>query len=191
MKMLITQKGMPEVQEMVAALGSMGSAYRGIVMNAHTRSDGKKTNADVVEYLAEGGRDITATSDEKSEAAMAFVAVAKKMLAMYAAKAAAAKPTSMKTAQAQASDKKAKAIAKAKQAAALAFRAAAKVIQGKLQARIEAGEDNEMHVTPVSPEYAKARSKKYGIPESEDIVLRASGQLLDNAAGSGGLRLIK
>jgi len=166
--------GPNKAQNMMNALGKMGAAYRGIEMHGLGRQgQGERgTNADVKEWLAEGGRDIGPNDEDAKKAAEEYVKVAEMFLR-------------------QQTDKKPPSAQAANMASAKAFRDAATVVQKILAGRVDKGEDKDGNVKEVTEAYAKARAAKYGIPDSTSEILKASGQLLANLQGQGGLKLVK
>lgn len=154
-------KGLKKARNMMLALGKMGAAYRGIEFPATSRKGpGEKgTNADVIDHLREGGRDIGPNEDDAQKAAEAYVKHAEIFMRQ------------------QRDVKKPPSAAKANEASAKAFRAAGAIVQKILVARVDKGEDMNGQVIPVDPAYAKARAAQHEMVDDVNVVLKASGQL--------------
>ena len=174
LKLDVKAVGLGKAKHIVTALALMNSAYRGIVMNGLSRKgEGEKgTNADVKEYLAEGGRDIGPNDEDGEKAAAAYAVIAETFMRLQNEK---TPPT-----QAMANNWGKK-----------AYTAAAEAVNAEMAKRVDKGEDKDGQVIEVTPEYAKWRAKEFTMPDSTNIVLKASGQLLANLQGSGGLKLVK
>jgi hypothetical protein len=168
-------KGLKKARNIMLALGKMGAAYRAIEMHGKQRQgEGERgTNADVKDYLAEGGRDLGPNEDDAHKAAVAYVAQAEKFLRL------------------QQDVKKPPSAQAANQASAKAFTNAARVVQRILADRVDKSEDQDGTAEKVTAPYAKARAAEYGIPDDQSQVFKASGQLLANLQGTGGLKLKK
>ncbi len=168
-------KGLKKARNMMLALGKMGAAYRGIEMHGRQRQGAgeRGTNADVKENLALGGRDLGPNDDDAQKAALEYVRVANQFMRQQVDT---AKPPSAQAAN---------------MASAKAFRKCATIVQRILADRVDKSEDKDGQADKVGDKYSKARAAKYGIPDDQMQVFKASGQLLANLQGSGGLKLVK
>jgi len=168
-------KGLKKARNMMLALGKMGAAYRGIEMHGRARQGAgeRGTNADVKEWLAEGGRDIGPSDEDAQKAAAEYVRVAEQFMRQ------------------QVDTKKPPSAQAANHASAKAFRRCAAIVQRILADRVDKSEDMDGQADAVTKAYAKARAAKFGISDDQNQVFKASGQLLGNLQGSGGLKLVK
>ncbi len=168
--------GMKTAARMMRFMAFLGAEYRGIEKRGRTREStfgyGIETNADVKEYLAEGGRDLGPNDEDAEDSAKAYVAAVMKHLSF------------MKKG-------KVNVTAAAKQAQAKSLRAAALAVSKNWVARIEGNEDKDGNSDEVTPEYAKVRARKYSMTDSTSVIFKASGQLLADLAGRGGFKLKK
>jgi hypothetical protein len=168
--------GLKSARRMMAFMAFLGAEYRGIEKVGKTRSSmfgyGITTNADVQEFLAEGGRDLGPAEDDAENAAQAYVDTVMKHL------------TFMKKG-------KVNVPAAERQAQAKALRAAAMAVSKIMVNRIEKSEDMDGPADEVTEEYAKARARKFSMSDDQSQAFKASGQLLADYAGRGGLRLVK
>jgi hypothetical protein len=175
--------GVDTATEMLSMLGHIGSDIAGIMLAAKRRSDGRKgavNNAQVVQYLADGGRDIRPTYEDKAEAAATMRTLITAKLLMMTKRGAPPKAWS----EARKQEFIAKGRVEANKIAALALRKAGQQMHAKMLERV----NNPGNYDAVSERYAQQRQSKYGVPTS--AVFRATGQLLSNIA-DGHLRLIK
>jgi hypothetical protein len=187
-KMNVSQSGLEEANALMRTLMAMGAAYAGIAGRGFRRDDGKANNAEVVKYLEKGGRDIRPTDEDSMAAGVLFAETARQTLQRVANKSTKI-PTASGVGAAVKSMQSFDRL-QANQAMAKALRRAATLIQKKMNERVDQGKDNSgSSAKPVTEEYAKQRQSKYGVPA--DTVLKASGQLLDNLTGTGGLILSK
>ena len=172
--------GLDRASGICRALGLIGDSFNGIELAAKMREDGKLKNGAVIDYLADGGREIRPSAEEVDVAAFAFVKVAE--VGLEAVK----KSISMDSAKLKLNPGVA---AKARSVSAKAWRAAAKVAQKAMKERVQKGINRDGTRDPVSPLYAEQRQKKYGIPPG--VIFKATGQLLANlGGGSGSFKLI-
>lgn len=161
---------MNKARNISIALGSMIGAYTGIEFPAASRKGAgeKGTNADVIDHLRDGGRDLGPSKEDAQKTAAEYTKRVKIFLRQ------------------QKDTKKPPSTAKTNQAGAKALRAAAAIVQKVLVNRIEKSEDMDGQVNHVDPTYAKQRERKHGVPKGE--VFKASGQLIaDLARGTGKL----
>ena len=80
---------------------------------------------------------------------------------------------------------------KATQASAKAFREAARVLQASMRGRVDDGLDNTgSPAKKVTKAYAAQRAARYGVPNDVMLVLKASGQLLENLADASAFELV-
>lgn len=196
MRIQIRDQGLPEAVEMMSLIGNLGSDIQGIELHGVNRKgeNERGTNADIKAYLAEGGRDLGPNDDDAKKAAEAYVKVITRYLKSITQRTkpmprlgtkahAAAVKRQARVKKAQAKGKKGASMADAR-----AFKKAGKAVMALITARMEKSQDKDGRVTPVDPDYAKARERKYGIPKGE--VFKARGELLANYA-AGRLKLIK
>jgi hypothetical protein len=151
--------GLDKALAQLKALGGFIGMVKGAEFYGRTRRDSGKNNADVLDWLTEGGRDIQKMgSKEMDRAAKALAKEAERRLQHL--------PTGI-------SQKRAVEIL------AAAYRDAGKEILEILTERIkkEITSDGNQ-AKKVTPEYAAERRRKYGVPDS--AVFKATGQLLDN-----------
>lgn len=183
--------GMENAAEMMALLGNLGGTVRGCRWMAHTRRGEKRVsnNRQVVDWLADGERDIRPTEKDATDAAKKFVASVYRYMQIVSK----SKKRILKAgpeldaavAKAQAAGK-----LKANNASAKAYRAAAMVIKQRMLDRVESGKVNTgSDADKVTKTYAKRRAKKYGIPD--DVVFKATGQLVENLADNGAFELVR
>jgi hypothetical protein len=198
MRIQIRDQGLPEAVEMMALIGNLGSDIQGVELHGLARkgANEKGTNADVKEYLAEGGRDLGPNDADAKKAAEAYVAVVQRYLKSITQRVkpmprlgtkahAAAVKRQARVKKAQAKGKKG-----ASQADARAFRKAGKAVAAIIAKRIEKGEDMNGQVKPVGQDYAAQRALQHSMPDDTHIVFIRSGQLLANYA-AGRLKLVK
>jgi hypothetical protein len=157
------------------ALSQLASSFQGGYLEGRKREDGKLTNADVVEYLAEGGRDISATDEDSDDGARLMRDRYEERLLVLSQKKVPLKKgaSGIKGAVSGLTENKMN-----DSAAASGIRAAIKLVQSRLAERVEAGVDREGQRKPVTPAYATWRQGKYNVAIGE--ILKASGQLLNN-----------
>ena len=159
--MSLDVKGLGKAQKLLKVLGKLGNSIRAVDLNAKSRQDSsEKNNAEILEHLAEGGRDfVTPTDETMKKITRALV----DNLELEIRK--------LKTS-------KASVTGAAKKAAANAFHAAAMVWQEEITRRIKeqdwVGDGGDL-----SPEYAKYKENKYGFQTPIGV---ATGQVRDNVA---------
>jgi len=166
MQISMKATGMNKARNMMAALAKFGAAYTGIEVGADARKGlGEKgTNADVTEWLAEGGRDLGPSEKDATAAAKMYVKHAEKFLRM------------------QTDTKKPPSARAANQACGFALRRAAEVIRDIMTDRINKGEDMNGNIKKVTKAYATARAAEFEMADDQMQVFKASGQLLANFA---------
>ncbi len=178
----------------MALIGNLGSVYQGIELHGVNRKSGKGNNSDVYQGLKDQGRDLGPNEADAKKAAVEYVKVitrylksitqsTKPMAPLSARAGAAAAKRQARVKKAQAKGAKGASMADAR-----AYKKAGKAVMAAITARMEKNQDKNGTVTPVDPDYAKTRERKYGIPKSE--VFKAQGELLANYA-AGRLKLIK
>jgi len=159
-------------QAVMKELEKLCSAFQGVELPGHSREEGSLNNADIIDYLAEGGRDITSNDEDVELAALAFVAEAEPFL--------------QRAAQSQTPPS----AGKASSVSGKAWRAAGLVVLFKMRDRVEAGQNSDGSSKPVSERYAEWRLKKHSIPKH--VIFKATGQLLTNlSGGKAALKLIR
>ncbi len=166
--------GMDKARNMMIALGKMGAAHKGLVAHATDRKgEGETgTNADVMGYLADGGRDIGPSEDDAKAAAEMYIKHVEAFLRL------------------QTDTKKPPSAQRVNNASGRAFRAAGKVIGKILTDRVDKGEDMDGQVKPVGQDHAAARAIARNMPDDTYIVLKDTGQLLADLA-AGRVKLVK
>ena len=165
----ISNGGDKAVARQMAALAQLASSSIGGRLQGRMRNDSDLTNAQVIDHLAEGGRDMRATEEENDDGARLMVATYNERLRTFARGQSkmVGKPI---TPAMIAADRKMN-----DSAADARIKMWLLSIREILSGRIESGEDNEGVKTEVTPEYAAQRQRDYGISPSE--VFTASGQL--------------
>lgn len=165
----LNTSGLKKAQNQLAILAQMGARTKGIYLPGTPRGEGQLTNGQIIDYLAIGGRDIKANETDCDKAADLFKAQVEQALQKV-------------------TDGTAITPQKVGMIAAKAWRAAGRYVKELMKQRVEAGDTNSGPARKVEEAYAKARQRKYGIPE--DVVYKATGQLIANLAqGDGALRL--
>lgn len=169
MSKFIEARGLSKAKAQMDWLAKMGARISGVHLPGSARNDTGATNGEIIDYLAEGGRDIRADQEDADKAAMAFKVQVELAL------------NKIKDVP--------RGSAKVQQEAAKAWRAAGRVIKEIMRERVDQGKvQGGGDASKVSEDYAAQRLRKYGIPE--DIVFKATGQLLSNLSqGDGALKL--
>jgi len=182
----------------MSLIGNLGSDIQGVELHGVDRKgkNEKGTNADIKEYLAEGGRDLGPNEADAKKAAEEYVKVVQRYLKSITQRIkpmprlgtkahAAAVKRQARVKKAQAKGKKGASMADAR-----AFKKAGKAVAALITARMEKSEDMHGQVIPVTQDYAAQRALDTDMPDDTYIVFRRSGQLLANYA-AGRLKLIK
>lgn len=158
----IEPEGLGKAKALLDVVMALGSAIRAVELNAKKRKEGgDNTNAEILEFLADSGRDFVTLSDaDKREMESTLVAWLEKGLG-----------GNIRSGQ----DFR----AFATEIAAKAFTEAAKFWQDKISENIRNGKSKDGPVEDLSPEYKNQKQKKYGFVYPIGV---ASGQLRDNVA---------
>ena len=176
-------QGMDSMTEMLSFLQSIGGKIAGAVMVSKRREDGRATNTQIMDYLAEPergpSRDLRPTEQDHADAAVIMKEAITKKLQMMSKR---GKPLKRwdetRRAQFVANGK-----IEAEKIAAFALRKAGRMIKDRMVQRLNNG-----MWAPVTPEYAARRLAKYDV--SPTAVFKATGQLASNI-NDGHIKLIR
>ncbi len=167
----IKAKGFNRARKQMLALSQLEAAYTGVYLPGHRRDEGGTgiSNGEVIDYLADGGRDIRANERDVDKCARAFVTVVELGLMKVRDQ-----PKKMQ-------------LQKARQLAAKAWRAAGMAMKAIMLERVESGTDNTGGAArALTGDYIDFKNRKYG----QAAIYKATGQLVSNLAqGPGALRL--
>ncbi len=174
------------VVETLEYLRQFGTGITGASMKARTREEnGSLDNADVINYLAEGGRDIRFNESERNRMTDIFTLEVRKKLAAIIKR---NNRISKQLIKQKAGFKYKRPIAKpilaqkaAKLASVIGLRKAMAWGKETLTMRVMTQDTTEDGAAKeVTAKYAKQRANKYSLPDDTSLVFKASGQLIDN-----------
>jgi hypothetical protein len=173
-----------ELGKMIKALEKAGSSIKGVALHSRNRDDSSASNAQILEWLKEGGRDFVTNSSEDNEA-LAKVAAAEIERRLNTA-------LSKKAVASKAAETGREASQVATEISAAYHMAAMKKYMEQISDRIRSQKSNNGSLKPLSESYADWKKKKVGNAEPIGVL---TGQLLDNLDGSGlggrNIKLIK
>ncbi len=167
-----TNGGDVSAMNQMAFLRDVAEAPKGAIFKGRQRVERPGlTNADIIEFQAEKGRDIQPNQDDANDAGSVFQIKLNERLIQLS------KPFKSGKRKGQIRGGKQTQINRI--ASRNALRAAMVFIQARMVERItsQMGSDGKP-LDEVGKEYAKKRQEKYGVPTS--AVLKATGQLLNN-----------
>jgi DNA-binding transcriptional MerR regulator len=177
-------EALKEIKKIIKALEKAGSSIKGVALHARNRDDSSASNAQILEWLKEGGRDFVTNSSEDNEA-LAKVAAAEIERRLNTA-------LSKKAVAAKAAETGREASQVATEISAAYLMAAMKKYMEQISDRIRSQKSNNGSLKPLSESYAEWKKKKVGNAEPIGVL---TGQLLDNLDGSGlggrNIKLIK
>lgn len=186
------------VTEVGAFLKAIGAQVKGASLAAKTRAENPSLdNNDVILYLAKGGRDIRFNKSDEQRMIVEFKRQIDKELARLIRRnnriARTLRTRMSKSINGKKFKTKTGKILKVKQMAdtAAVFGLRKAMLYGKetMVTRIQTQETTDAGAAKaVTPQYARARARKYGVPNSTSLVFKATGQLLDNI-NSGTIKL--
>lgn len=152
--------GDEELRLFVEAVKAAVDTHAGAEWHGGIRPDGLG-NGELIEYLADGGRDLTPNDEDATAATNAYATEVLRHI-----------------------DKASKVTGKtsnpdniARQAISGGLRKGIMLIAEIMRKRLERGVDNKGKRTPVDEEYAKARQRKHGV--NKDAIYVATGHLAD------------
>lgn len=162
----LSVKGLPAAKKLLKTAEKLGSAIKGAQLNAKSRGDSAKTNAEILEYLAEGGRDfVTPDSETLRKIEETIAGHLEEGLER------------IKRGNLKKSEK-----AAATEIAAKAFKEGATVWNDKISQNISDGKTADGQVEELSEEYARQKQRRYGFTKPIGV---ATGQVRDNVAPGG------
>lgn len=186
------------VAEVGAFLKSIGAQVKGASLAAKTRAENPNLdNNDVILYLAKGGRDIRFDSSDEHRMIVEFKRQIDKKLALLIRRnnriARTLRTRMSNTAAGKKYKTKTGKILRVKRmadtAAIFGLRKAMLYGKEKMATRLVTQETTDAGAAKaVTKQYAAARARKYGVPNSTSLVFKATGQLLDNI-NSGTIKL--
>jgi hypothetical protein len=152
--------GDEELRLFVEAVKAAVDTHAGAAWEGGIRPDGLG-NSKLIEYLADGGRDLSPNDEDATAATNAYATDVLRHIDL-------ASKSTGKTANPDN-------IARAGIVGGL--RKGITLIADRMRKRLEKGEDNKGRRTPVKDDYAKARQKKHGV--NKDAIYVATGHLAD------------
>jgi hypothetical protein len=173
MQLDLKMSGDKRAMKLMKYMQKLGSTVKGAEYRGRKRSgehDQKGlNNAQVIEYLKDGGRDIDKFNSDEADKIVGEYAleIERRMQRITEGK------NDITVAQVFADE-------------AAAYRKAVKAALEMYQARIEAGKDADGNTKPVTKEYAKWRANTFGVPNDTSLLFKASGQLLSDVAPEPG-----
>jgi len=179
--------GLQETEELMGMMQAFGATAIGAAFKGKRREENKSVNnAQILSWLAEAAtpRNVLPTEDDAHAAAEVFRDRLGNRLRVIAKRNPAFNSLRSTTIFRSAKTKK-----NAEAALASALREACKKVAAILANRVSSQQGNDgSGLAHVTPEYAAARKRKYGVDEGS--VLKASGQILENLE-AGTIRIIK
>ncbi|MCK4306509.1 MAG: hypothetical protein KAY24_19865 [Candidatus Eisenbacteria sp.] len=179
MRLNLEAKGMTAAQAVVDAAQKLGSRLGGVELRGKSRPEGSLTNADVEKYLRKGGRDFV-TPDAACEAKIGEIIetiFGKELKRVQARNIKKKKPKKLTKGQASA-------------VCGIALKKAMEYWMEWSTTNIENKRLADGGIPKrVTEAYARYRLKKYGVPE--DIVGKATGELLENLVDTDSINLIR
>jgi len=169
-------QGLDGAENITKALAMMEATEAGADWDGGDRTD-KYSNAQIVDFLADGGRDITPTKEDGNQAVKLY----SNQLVKHLNRVGQMGKTGVITVEKQVTS-----------GITAGLRDAAKYIAKVMYDRVKAGKDNMGVKTPVTKEYARQRFLKHGIADNVNIVFHATLQLANSLrTGQDGTGKIK